>query len=83
MVNKCFDVMDKSGSGQVRFDDIRAYLSAKDHSEVISGIKTETEIVDFFLDHFQGASSNNDGVISRAEFVDYYTYTGQAIQNDS
>lgn len=83
MVARCFDVMDRSGQGRITFDEIKAYLSAKDHPDVIAGIKTEAEIVDFFLDHFQGAASNNDGFISKTEFVDYYTYVSQAILNDS
>lgn len=73
MVNRCFEIMDRSGSGRISFDELKAFLSAKDHPDVISGVKTETEIVDFFLDHFQGSASNNDGVISKTEFVDYYT----------
>jgi Ca2+-binding EF-hand superfamily protein len=70
MTLRCFQIMDRSGSGRISFDDIRAFLCAKDHIEVISGVKTEKEIVDEFLDHFQGAASNNDGFISQTEFID-------------
>jgi len=70
MTTRCFEIMDRNGSGKISFDDIRAFLCAKDHIDVISGLKTETEIVDEFLDHFQGAASNNDTLISQTEFVD-------------
>jgi len=70
MVNRCFEIMDRNSSGQIAFDELKAFLSAKDHPDVISGLKTEIEIVDEFLGHFQGSASNNNGSISKMEFVD-------------
>ena len=71
MVSRCFELMDRNGSGIITFDDIKAFYTAKDHPDVISGLKTEGEIIADFLGHFEGTASNNDGNISRAEFVDY------------
>ena len=43
------------------------------HPEFIEGKKTKEEIIVEFLNNFDGAKGNNDGIVSRNEFFDYYT----------
>jgi len=71
MVNRCFDLLDRNGSGNITFDDIRAFYTAKDHPDVISGKKSEREVLEAFLGNFEGQASHNDGSVTRAEFTDY------------
>jgi len=44
--------------------------------------KTREQILTEFLNNFDGARGNNDGVISREEFVDYYTDISMNLPSD-
>jgi len=41
IVMRCFNVMDKDGSGMIDIDDIRGVYTADKHPDVITGKKTE------------------------------------------
>ena len=40
--------------------------------EFLEGKKTKDEILAEFLNNFDGARGNNDGIVTWAEFYDYY-----------
>lgn len=44
--------------------------------------KTKEQILTDFLNNFDGAGGNNDGVITKAEWVDYYTDIAMNLPSD-
>jgi len=69
MVKRCFEVMDKDGSGVITVDDIREIYTASEHPDVISGKKTEEQILVEFLSNFEGTGGNHDGQVEWKEFL--------------
>ena len=50
---KAFAVMDKDKSGAIDIDDIRGVYNASKNPDVISGKRTEDEVLFEFLDTFE------------------------------
>lgn len=48
----------------------------------MEGKKTKKEIVAEFLNEFDGAKGNDDGIVTWKEWVDYYTDLSMGIAND-
>ena len=53
LVKKAYNILDKDKSGLVTIDDIKDVYSAAKHPDVLSGKKTEDEILTEFLDTFE------------------------------
>ena len=53
LVNQAFNKLDINGNGEISFDELQAKYNAKNHPEVLSGRKTEDEILKEFMDTFQ------------------------------
>lgn len=52
------------------------------NSEFIERRKTKEQILTEFLNNFDGARGNNDGIITRDEFFDYYTDISMNLPGD-
>ena len=85
--------MDKTGDGVVQLDDIKYYYNARRHPKVVSGEKTENEVLKEFLDTFDG---NKDGLrvisftrlhckgtLTLDEFEKYYANVSASIDQDA
>lgn len=72
MVDKAFDIMDKDGSGQITVEDIKHLYDVSVHPDFLEGKKTKEEILEEFLDGFDGLRGNNDGVVTKQEWNSYY-----------
>ena len=69
-VAKAFGRIDKDGNGVLNLDDVKGVYNAKHHPDVISGKKSEDEILYEFLDTFEMHYSLNhpgskDRIISK------------------
>jgi len=82
MVAKAFDILDMNGSGEINFKDVADMYDVSCHKDFIEGRKTKEQIVNEFLNTFDGAKGNNDGVISRTEWNDYYTDLSISLPSD-
>lgn len=82
MVEKAFKILDKDGSGKITVQDVINIYNVQQHPDFISGKKGKDEIISEFLNSFDGAKGNNDGVISRQEFFDYYTDLAMSTPSD-
>ena len=82
MVNKAFNLLDKDGSGKVTVSDIIGIYDVSMNPEFIEGRKTKEEILSEFLNQFDGPRGNNDGVITKEEFFDYYTDLSMSTPSD-
>ena len=87
LVEKAFHKIDKDGSGILDIADIKGTYNASKHPDVISGKKSEDEILVEFLETFEahhnmmnGAAA--DGRITLDEFMEYYTNVGANLDND-
>lgn len=82
MVWRAFELMDRDGSGKVEAKDIAHLYDVSQHREFIEGTKTKDEILDEFLNSFDGCRGNNDGVVSKDEWLEYYTDLSVSIPSD-
>lgn len=69
MVQRCFSDMDRDGSGVVNSADLKNIFCAKEHPDVISGKKTEDQVLKEFLNNFDGTQGNNDGQVTVTEWT--------------
>ena len=89
LAKKAFKIMDRDGSGVLDINDIRQKYNAKSHPKVISGEKTEDEILGEFLDTFEdhfcdmkGNADARDGQVNMQEWTEYYNNVSMSIDND-
>jgi Ca2+-binding EF-hand superfamily protein len=82
MVERAFSILDKDGSGQVTCSDIKHLYDVSNHKDFIDGSKTKEDIIGEFLDSFDGARGNDDGIVSRQEWDDYYTDLSMSLPSD-
>jgi hypothetical protein len=79
--------MDKDGSGQIDINDIRGVYTADKHPDVMSGKKTEQQVLQEFLETFETAhnmrhSNVADHIVTRDEWEEYYNNVSASIDND-
>jgi Ca2+-binding EF-hand superfamily protein len=82
MVDKAFNRLDMNGSGELTPDDIATIYDVSMNPEFVEGRKTKDQILSDFLGNFEGKKGNNDGVITKDEFVDYYTDLSMSVPSD-
>jgi len=87
IVAKAFAIMDKDGNGYLDYNDIKGVYSASKHPDVISGKKTEQQILQEFLETFEAAHnmrSNEapDHIVTKDEFDEYYNNVSASIDRD-
>lgn len=82
IVEKAFDVLDKDRSGELTASDIAGIYNVDNHPQVLKGDLTKEEALEQFLDGFDGAAGNNDGIVTITEFKNYYADLGASIPSD-
>ena len=87
-VGQAFNKLDKDGNGWIDINDIRGVYNARKHPDVLSGKKTEDNILQEFLETFETAHSmrNNNTpnhVVTKDEFEEYYNNISASIDDDS
>jgi len=87
LIAQAFNKIDRDGNGYVDINDIKGVYSAKTHPDVLSGKKTEEQILLEFLETFeiQHSIRNNgapDHIVTKEEFEEYYNNVSASIDND-
>ena len=88
IVKRAFDKLDKNHNGVIELDDIRGTYSARKHPDVLSGKKTEDEVLAEFLDTFEyhfsllNSEKTRDSVVNLEEFIEYYNNISMSIDDD-
>ena len=82
LVDKAFHIMDKDGSGVIQVKDIKDIYDVSFSKDFQEGTKTKEEVLEEFLDSFDGLKGNDDGQVSHDEWVDYYTDLSMSIPSD-
>lgn len=80
LVLLAFSILDKDKSGIVDYNDVIGVYDATKHPDVISGKKTEKDILAEFLDTFD--SIDKDGKVTPDEFIKYYSNVSSSIDDD-
>jgi Ca2+-binding EF-hand superfamily protein len=84
---QAFAKLDKDNNGWIDINDVRGIYNASKHPDVVSGKKTEEQILQEFLETFETAHNmrnNNapDYVVTKEEFVEYYNNISISIDDD-
>jgi len=87
LVLQAFNKIDKDRSGAVDINDIKGVYNASRHPDVISGKKTEEDILLEFLETFEVHhnicnSTAPDHIVTVEEFEEYYNNVSSSIDND-
>ena len=61
MVLKAFKRMDRDGSGVITASDVNAIYDVSQHPDFIKCKRSRREIIDEFLNGFEGVKGNKDG----------------------
>eukprot|EP00697_Spironema_sp_BW2_P015789 gnl/Spiro4/6767_TR3496_c0_g1_i1.p1 gnl/Spiro4/6767_TR3496_c0_g1~~gnl/Spiro4/6767_TR3496_c0_g1_i1.p1 ORF type:complete len:214 (-),score=73.42 gnl/Spiro4/6767_TR3496_c0_g1_i1:106-747(-) len=83
IIARAFAKLDRDGSGVITIEDIRAVYNAKNNPLVVTGKKTETEVLTQFLENFEAAAGGSDGRVTLEEFEKYYSYVSASIDDDA
>ena len=76
-----FDRLDSDGNGMIDGDEVANCYDASRHPDVVSGRKTEEEVLREFLTTFD-VGGEVDGKVTRDEFTNYYANVSASIDND-
>jgi Ca2+-binding EF-hand superfamily protein len=82
MVDKAFRSLDKDGSALINVRDIINVYDVSKDKDFIAGKKSKEQILNEFLNSFDGLKGNNDGTITYQEWVDYYTDLAMSTPSD-
>jgi calcyphosin len=85
LVAQAFKKLDKDGSGVVNIDDIKGVYNASKHPDVLQRKKTEDQVLQEFLETFEGYEDMKDlrdGQVTLEEFEDYYAFISCSIDDD-
>lgn len=80
VVDRAFAIFDKTGDGVVQLDDLQGAYDVSGHPAVIAGEMTPEEAYGEFIANFD--VGNRDGVVTKAEFDQYYADISASIDND-
>jgi Ca2+-binding EF-hand superfamily protein len=80
LVDEAFRRLDRDGSGQVTVEDLRQEYDVSQLPEVRSGKVSPDQALENFASQWD--SGVKDGIITKAEFDDYYANLGAAVEND-
>ncbi|CAJ0959589.1 unnamed protein product, partial [Mesorhabditis belari] len=81
LIDLAFGKMDKSKDGFITAADMKGVFNARKHPKFLSGEKTEEQIFNMYLAHFE-IGGHQDGKVTKEEFFNYYNAISASIDND-
>ncbi len=81
LIEKLFNTL-SGGESSLRVSTLVNQFNSAKHPRVLSGHFTEKEVFTEFFNSFEGAVPGKSGLISKQEFVDYYTDFSSSIPSD-
>ncbi|CAF1403394.1 unnamed protein product [Rotaria sp. Silwood1] len=82
LIAKAFAKLDKNHDGHITVEDLRGVYIVKNHPKYMNGEWSEDQVLRHFLDCFD-YGKHKDGVVTRDEFIDYYSGVSVSIDNDA
>jgi Ca2+-binding EF-hand superfamily protein len=88
LVQQAFDILDVNKNGQISFEEIKNKYNVSGHPDVLSGKKTEEEVLKDFMNTFQETynylcGTESDNIITIEEFQEYYENVSMTIDDDA
>jgi Ca2+-binding EF-hand superfamily protein len=88
LVQQAFDILDVNKNGEITFEEIKNKYNPAGHPDVLSGKKTEEEVLKGFMNTFQETynylcGTESDNVITIEEFQEYYENVSMTIDDDA
>ncbi|XP_067928690.1 calcyphosin-like protein [Watersipora subatra] len=80
LIDMAFCKLDTTGDGQITVDDLKRVYDVRQHPKFQNGEWSETKCLSEFLKSFDG--DNKDGVVTREEFLNYYSAVSASIDQD-
>ena len=74
--------MDKDNSGSICLNDIDGIFDVSCNQDVNEGRKDRAEVLQDFLNGFEGVKGNADGRVSEQEWTDYYTDLSMSVADE-
>lgn len=81
LVEKAFQVLDKTGDGVITIADLKGVYNARKHPKYLNGELTEAEVFQEFLKSFEMGEA--DGKVTKEEFINYYSGVSDSIDQDA
>mmetsp|Transcript_25298 Transcript_25298/g.42685 ORF Transcript_25298/g.42685 Transcript_25298/m.42685 type:complete len:361 (+) Transcript_25298:45-1127(+) len=81
LVRQAFNILDATGDGVVGIDDVIKNYDFSKHPNVIGGVMSTEEAAEEMLQAFE-QGGDVDGVVTWAEFLDYYKGISMSIDDD-
>lgn len=75
-----YDKLDVNKDGLVKLDDIAKIYDASQHPDVLQGRKTPEQVFREFMTLWD--TQDKDGIVTFAEFCDYYSDVSASIDRD-
>eukprot|EP00798_Chlamydomonas_sp_ICE-L_P004895 gene4895-34661_t len=84
MVKLAFNVLDKTGDGEITMADLEGRYDASKHPDVVCGTKDPKEVLLEFLGTFEayGGGEVGDGLVTFTEFCQYYGAVSANVDDD-
>ena len=87
LVQEAFNTLDINKNGEITFDELKSKYNASQHPLVLSGKKTEDQVLKDFMDTFQDTynylcGTETDNKITIEEFLEYYENVSMSIDDD-
>ncbi|XP_073814337.1 calcyphosin-like protein [Musca autumnalis] len=82
IIDQAFNKMDADNDGVITVNDLKNVYSVKEHPKYETGEMSEDELLTEYLNNFEGGRGNNDGVITKEEFINYYATISASIDNN-
>lgn len=80
MINMAYDVLDKNGNGIITIEDIQSAYNVNHDPDVLAGRLPADAALENFLAQFD--TIEQDGQVTRKEFIEYYRNISASIDND-
>ncbi|KRF78795.1 calcyphosin-like protein isoform X2 [Drosophila novamexicana] len=83
IIEKAFQKLDSNHDGHFSIADLRHVYSVRDHPMYQSGELTEADILKNFVKNFEAGAPNPDGIVTKDDFINYYSSISASIDNDA
>jgi len=80
MVDQAYDILDKNNDEFVTLADLEGVYDTSQHPHFIDGSKTQRQVLAEFMEQWD--TSKRDGIVTRAEFRDYYKDVSASVDDD-
>ena len=81
LVSQAFQKVDADRNGYLEVSDLKQFYNAKKHPDVLSGKKTEEDVLLEFLETFE-EQHDSEQRVTLEEFTEYYSNVSASIDND-